>query len=53
VKECRRPIKLNNGTASFSKAKEHFEKKQAPQQIPVEEESSELSSSEESSDDSL
>jgi hypothetical protein len=51
VADCRRPIKLDNGTASYPKAKEY--QKQATQEIPVEEESSETSSCEKSSDDSL
>jgi hypothetical protein len=49
VAECRRPIKLERGVAGFPKAKT----RSAPRQIPEEEISSELSSSEESSDDSL
>jgi len=51
--DCRRPIKLEKGTASYPKAKGHPKIKQVPQLLPVEEESSELSSFEESSDDSL
>jgi hypothetical protein len=53
VADCRRPIKLDNGTAGFPKAKEYLKAKPASQLFPVEEESSEPSSSEESSDDSL
>jgi hypothetical protein len=53
VASCRRPIKLDKGTADFPKAKEYQKAKQAAQGIPVREESSELSSCEESSDDSL
>jgi len=53
VADCRRPIKLDKGTASYPKAKGHSEIKQVPQLLPVEEESSESSSFEESSDDSL
>jgi hypothetical protein len=53
VAECRRPIKLSKGTASFPKAKGHSALQQAFQHIPDKEESCEISSSEESSDDSL
>jgi len=53
VADCRRPIKLDKGTASCPKVEGHFETKQAPQLIPVEEENSELSSLEESSDELL
>jgi len=53
VADCRRPIKLGKGTASYPQAKGSSEIKQAPQLLPDEEESSGLSSSEESSDDSL
>ena len=52
VADCRRPIKLNKGTANFPKAKEYLKATEAPQQIPDEEETSETSSLEESSDDS-
>jgi hypothetical protein len=51
--DCSRPIKLDNGTAGFPKTKEYLKAKTISQLFPVEEESSELSSSEESSDDSL
>jgi hypothetical protein len=51
VAECRRPIKLDKGTASFPKAKKYQKAKQATQEIPVKEESSESSSCEESSDE--
>jgi hypothetical protein len=50
---CRRPIKLDKGTANYPKTKEYQKAKQATQEIPVEKESSELSSCEESSNDSL
>jgi hypothetical protein len=53
VATCIRPIKLDKGTASFPKAKDYKKAKQATPEIPVEEESSESSSFEESSDDSL
>ena len=53
VADCRRPIKLDTGTASYPKSKEYQKAKQATQIIPVKEESSESSSCEESSDDSL
>jgi hypothetical protein len=53
VKNCIRPIKLDKGTANSPKAKEQQKAKQTAQEIPVKEESSELSSCEESSDDSL
>jgi hypothetical protein len=53
VASCRRPIKISKGTAVLLNAKEHSKPKQATQHIPIQEESSEPSSSEESSDDSL
>jgi hypothetical protein len=53
VADCKRPIKLDEGTANFPKAKENLKATQAPQQIPDEAESSETNSFEESSDDSL
>jgi len=53
VADCRRPIKLEKGTAGFPKAREYSRLKQATQNTPDEIESSELSSSKESSDDSL
>jgi hypothetical protein len=53
VADCRRPIKLDKGTANYPKAKEYLKATQAPQQILVEEENSKSSSFEESSDDSL
>jgi hypothetical protein len=53
VADCRRPIKLDKGRASFPKAKGHSKIQQAPQLFPDEKESSESSSCEGSSDDSL
>jgi hypothetical protein len=53
VADCRRPIKLDKGEASHPKAKGFPKTKQARQQIPDDGKSSEPSSSEESSDDSL
>jgi hypothetical protein len=53
VADCRRPIKLDKGTANFPKAKEYLKATQAPQQHPDEEGTSESSSFKESSDDSL
>jgi hypothetical protein len=53
VANCRRPIKLDKGTAIFPKAKDYLKATQAPQQNPDEEGTSESSSFEESSDDSL
>jgi hypothetical protein len=53
VKDCIRPIKLDKGTANFPKAKEYQRIKQCHQQPTVEEVSTEESSSEKSSDDSL
>jgi hypothetical protein len=52
-KDCIRPIKLDTGTADYPKAKEYQKIKQLNQQPSVEEVSTEASSSEESSDDSL
>jgi hypothetical protein len=51
VKECRRPIKLDKGTAIYPTVKGVTKVKN--QQPSVEEDSSEDTSSEESSDDSL
>jgi hypothetical protein len=53
IADCRRPIKLDKGTANHPKTKKYQKAKEATQEIPVEEESSKLSSCEESSDDSL
>jgi hypothetical protein len=53
VANCRRPIKLDKGTASFPKAPRHSKGKQVHPLFPVETESSGPSSFEESSDDSL
>jgi hypothetical protein len=53
VANCRRPIKLNKGTANSPKVKEYLKAQQATLLIPGKEESSEFSSCEESSDDSL
>jgi hypothetical protein len=53
VASCRRPIRLDKGTASFPKAKEHSRIKQPLQQPAAEEDSSEDTGSDESSDDSL
>jgi hypothetical protein len=53
VADCRRQIKLDKGTASFPKAKGLPKIKQALQLFPVEEESGESSSFEESSTDSI
>jgi len=52
IADCRRPIKLDKGTANYPKAKEYVKATEAPQQIPDEEENSETSSLEGSSDDS-
>jgi hypothetical protein len=51
VKDCIRPIKLDEGMANYPKSKEYQKIKQ--QQPTVEEDSSEDTSSEDSSDDSL
>jgi hypothetical protein len=53
VADCKRPIKLDKGTANFPKAKGNYKIKQATQLFPDEKGSSEPSSCEESSDDSL
>jgi hypothetical protein len=53
VADCRRPIKLDKGTANYPKAREYQKATVATPEVPVEEESSETSSCEESSDDSL
>jgi hypothetical protein len=53
VADCKRPIKLDKGTANFPKAKEYQKIKESYQQPTVEEVSSGSSSSGESSDDSL
>jgi len=53
VKDCIRSIKLKRGTASYPKAKEYQKIKQARIQPSIEEDSSGIWSSEESSDDSL
>jgi hypothetical protein len=53
VADCKWPIKLDNGTAGYPKAKGFSKITQAAQIIPDKEGSSELSSFEESSDDSL
>jgi hypothetical protein len=52
VADCRRPIKLDKGTANFPKAKDYLKATQAPQQNPDKEGTSESISFEESSDDS-
>jgi len=53
VKDCIYPIKLDQGTANYPKAKGYQKIKQVYQQPSVEEVSTEASSSEESPDDSL
>jgi len=53
VSDCKRPIKLDEGTASLPRAKGSSETKQVPQLPPVELAGNESSSFEESSDDSL
>jgi hypothetical protein len=53
VKDCRRPIKLDQGTAGFSKVKNNWKTKQDQQRSSIQEESSGSTSSSETSDDSL
>jgi len=53
VKTCIQPIKLEEGTASYPKTLEYQKLKQSQQQPLVEEESSDNTSYEVSSDDSL
>jgi len=53
IKDCLRAIKLDTGTACYPKTKDHQKQKQSYQQPTVEEVSTEGSSTEESSDDSL
>jgi hypothetical protein len=53
VADCRRPIRLDIGTASLPKAKEHSKSKQVRQLFPVEKDSGEPRCFDESSDDSL
>jgi len=53
VKDCKRPINLEKGTASFPKPKEYQRLKQSQQQPLTEEDSSDNTNSETSSDDIL
>jgi hypothetical protein len=53
VANCRRPIKLDKGTASYPKASKPSKETQVRPPVPVKEDSSGSSSLEESSDDSL
>jgi len=52
VKDCKRPIKLDKGTASLPKAKEYQKMKIAAVELPSNDDDSESSESDESSDDS-
>jgi hypothetical protein len=53
VKDCRRPTKLDTGTASYPKDTGYQKTEQKRQQLTVEDDSCDEISSEESSDDSL